>query len=44
MIMVCVKQLSVVGGTESDLTIGERYSVSPIPVALPLLHDKDFLL
>ncbi len=34
-IMVCVKQLSVVGGTESDLTIGERYSVSPIPIALP---------
>jgi hypothetical protein len=33
--MVCVKQLSVVGGTESDLSIGEQYSVSPIPIALP---------
>ena len=34
-IMVCVKQLSVVGGTESDLSIGEQYSVSPIPITLP---------
>jgi len=33
--MVCVKQLNVVGGTESDLSIGERYSVSPIPTLIP---------
>jgi len=35
MIMVCVKQLNVVGGTVSNLTIGKRYNVSPIPIALP---------
>lgn len=31
MIMVCAKQLNVVGGMESNLTIGKQYSVSPIP-------------
>lgn len=35
MIMVCVKQLNVVGGTVSNLTIGKQYSVSPIPVPVP---------
>jgi len=35
MIMVCVKQLSVVGGSVSNLTIGKQYSVSPIPVPVP---------
>lgn len=35
MIMVCVKQLNVVGGTVSNLTIGKQYSVSPIPVPIP---------
>jgi hypothetical protein len=34
-IMVCVKQLNVVGGTVSNLTIGKQYSVSPIPVTVP---------
>jgi hypothetical protein len=33
--MVCVKQLSVVGGVVSNLTIGKQYSVSPIPVPVP---------
>jgi hypothetical protein len=33
--MVCVKQLSVVGGSVSNLTIGKQYSVSPIPVPVP---------
>lgn len=33
--MVCVKQLNVVGGTVSNLTIGKQYSVSPIPVPIP---------
>lgn len=33
--MVCVKQLNVVGGTVSNLTIGKQYSVSPIPVPVP---------
>jgi hypothetical protein len=33
--MVCVKQLNVVGGTVSNLTIGKQYNVSPIPIALP---------
>ena len=31
MIMVCVEQLNVVGGTESNLTIGKQYNVSPLP-------------
>jgi hypothetical protein len=35
LIMVCVKQLNVVGGTVSNLTIGKQYNVSPIPIALP---------
>ena len=35
MIMVCVKQLNVVGGTVSNLTIGKQYNVSPIPVPVP---------
>lgn len=35
MVMVCVKQLNVVGGTVSNLTIGKQYSVSPIPVPVP---------
>jgi len=35
MIMVCVKQLNVVGGTESDLSIGKQYNVSPIPTLIP---------
>jgi hypothetical protein len=35
MIMVCVKQLNVVGGTGSNLTIGKQYSVSPVPVPVP---------
>ena len=33
--MVCVKQLNVVGGVVSNLTIGKQYSVSPIPVPVP---------
>ena len=33
--MVCVKQLNVVGGTGSNLTIGKQYSVSPVPVPVP---------
>ena len=35
MIMVCVKQLKVVGGVESNLTIGEQYNVSPMPIPVP---------
>lgn len=35
MIMVCVKQLNVVGGTVSNLSIGKQYRVSPIPVPVP---------
>jgi hypothetical protein len=35
MVMVCVKQLNVVGGVVSNLTIGKQYSVSPIPVPVP---------
>ncbi len=35
MIMVCVKQLNVVGGSVSNLTIGKQYNVSPIPIPLP---------
>lgn len=34
MIMVCVKQLNVVGGAVSNLTIAKQYNVSPIPLAL----------
>lgn len=34
MIMVCVKQLNVVGGSVSNLTIGKQYNVSPIPIPL----------
>jgi hypothetical protein len=33
--MVCVKQLNVVGGTESNLFIGKQYNVSPIPTPIP---------
>jgi len=35
MIMVCVKQLNVVDGTESNLSIGKQYNVSPIPTPIP---------
>jgi hypothetical protein len=35
MIMVCVKQLNVVDGTESNMSIGKQYNVSPIPVPIP---------
>jgi hypothetical protein len=34
-IMVCVKQLNVVGGTVSNLSIGKQYNVSPIPIPVP---------
>lgn len=32
--MVCVKQLNVIGGVVSNLTIGKQYNVSPIPLPL----------
>ena len=35
MIMVCVKQLNVVGGTVSNLYIGKQYNVSPMPIPVP---------
>ena len=35
MIMVCVKKLNIIGGTDSNLTIGKQYNVIHIPVNIP---------
>ena len=39
--MVCVKQLNVVGGSVSNLTIGKQYSVSLLPLALLPLESME---
>lgn len=33
--MVCVKKLNIIGGTDSNLTIGKQYNVIHIPVNIP---------
>lgn len=39
--MVCVKQLNVVGGSVSNLTIGKQYSVSLLPLAVLPFQSMD---
>jgi hypothetical protein len=35
MVMVCVKELNIIGGTDSNLTIGKQYNVIHVPITIP---------